>query len=237
MSPRKSKTQQLSDSIAGQHLALSVAAHLARSQLVPEPLKVYDSQHLSEMINLVAMALARTSALYVFDAHSGEPRQLTPAELEGAVAKRSATVLTLKDGRSLAGVSMRRGDLRQAIAILKAIGLHEIAPNLAAAARQPAPAKAPPVVTAQALLERLGQIERDLTPPLLPAQIDKAKSSAVFIARNAPHGRVANLAMQLMSALHESRGTEDVPGGYRMGLARLRAALQESADLEKHAPP
>ena len=233
MPPRKSRTQDLSDSIAGQHLALSVAAHLARTQLVPEPLKVYDSQHLSEMLNLIAMALARTSALYMFDSHTGQPRQLTSVELEGAAAKRSATVLVLKDGRTLAGVSIRRGDLRQAIAILKAIGLHEIAPDLAPAAGEPAPASAAPAVTVQTLFERLDRIERDLTPPLLPAQVDNAKGAAVFIARHAPHGRVANLAMQLMSALHEARGTEDVPGGFRMALARLRAALGEAENLLK----
>ena len=30
-----------------------------------------------------------------------------------------------------------------------------------------------------------------------------------------------------MSALHETRGTEEIPGGFRMALARLRAALQD----------
>jgi hypothetical protein len=49
------------------------------------------------------------------------------------------------------------------------------------------------------------------------------------IARRAPQGRVANLAMQLMSALHESPALADVPGSYRMALARLRAALEETA--------
>jgi hypothetical protein len=63
----------------------------------------------------------------------------------------------------------------------------------------------------------------------MPAQLERAKSAAVFIARHAPHGRVANLAMQRMSGFHESRDYEDLPGGYRMALARLRAALEEAA--------
>jgi hypothetical protein len=67
-----------------------------------------------------------------------------------------------------------------------------------------------------------------LVPPLLPAQVERAKAGAVWIARHAPHGRIANLAMQLMSALHETRGTEEIPGGFRMALARLRAALHDS---------
>jgi hypothetical protein len=84
----------------------------------------------------------------------------------------------------------------------------------------------------EALRGRFAEVDRLLTAPLLPAQVEQAKAAAVWIARHAPHGRVANLAMQLMSALHETRGTEEIPGGFRMALARLRAALQdiENAD-------
>ena len=94
---RKSKTQQLIEGTAGQHPALSVAAHRARSQLVRDSLRVYDGQHLSEMLNVLAGALARTAPVYAMDAASGEPRELVPGEVEGAVAKRSASVLELKD--------------------------------------------------------------------------------------------------------------------------------------------
>ena len=220
---RKSKTQQLTEGISGQHLALSVAAHLARTQLIPDPLKVYDGQHLTDMLNSVGLALARTAPLHVIDPAAGEPRQLSAAELDGAVAKRGATTLVLKDGRSLAGVSIKRSDLRQAIAILKAVGLPEIAPA-------PAPLKAaePPGANLEAARARVTEVEGLLAPPLLPAHVERAKAGAGWIARHAPHGRVANLAMQLMSALHETRGTEEIPGGFRMALARLRAALHDS---------
>jgi hypothetical protein len=220
---RKSKTDSLADSIAGQYLSLAVAAHLARTQLVPDPLKVYDSQHLGEMLNVVAQALARTAPLHVTDAATGEKRALSAVDLEGAVAKRAAGALVLKDGRTLTGVSIRRSDLRQAIAILKAVGIPEFTP-----ARPPAPqAGGNGNGGIEALRARFAEVDRWLTPPLLPAQVERAKSAAVWIARHAPHGRVANLAMQLMSALHETRGTEEIPGGFRMALARLRAALQE----------
>lgn len=224
----KPRTNPLAEAIARQHLALSVAAHLARTQLVPDPTRIYDLQHLSEMLNVVAASLARTAPLYVFDAPSGEPRQLTPEELEGASAKRSANQLVLKNGRALSGVSIRRADLRQAISALKASGLPEIVSQVAVPA---APNPRPKIeLDPGALLARLGEIERWLAPPLLPAQIEQAKSAALFIARHAPHGRVANLAMQLMSALHEPRDAEDeAPGGYRMALARLRAALEQKA--------
>ena len=223
--PRKPKSQHLAEGISGQHVSLAVAAHLARSQLVPEPLQAYDGQHLAEMLDVMAQALTRSAALHQIDAQTGLTRELSPAELEGAVAKRGATVLVLKDGRTLSGVSVKRADLRQAIALLHTIGV----PELAAA---PPPAVAgKPVVNAngEALRARLAEVENLLQPPLLPAQVERAKAGAVWIARHAPQGRVANLAMQLMSALHESQGDDDVPGGFRMALARLRAAFEETA--------
>ena len=220
----KSKTDKLTDSIAGQYLSLAVAAHLARTQLVPEPLKLYDSQHLGEMLNIVAQALARTAPLQITDAASGEKRALGALDLEGAVAKRGATALVLKDGRTLTGVSVRRSDLRQAIAILKAVGIPELTPAPAAAPKPGANGNG----GTEALRARFAEVDRLLTPPLLPAQVEQAKAGAVWIARHAPHGRVANLAMQLMSSLQETRSTEEIPGGFRLALARLRAALEES---------
>jgi hypothetical protein len=227
---RKSKTQQLTEGIAGQHLALSVAAHLARTQLVRDPLRVYDGRHLSEMLDVIAGALARTAPVYAMDSAAGEPRPLAPAEVEGAVANRSAAVLMLKDGRTLAGVSIRRADLRQAIAILKTIGLPELAPRRPVPASMASTPPKPDAASVQReLLDVLDQVDQMLKPPLVPAQLERAKSAALFIARRAPQGRVANLAMQLMSALHESPALADVPGSYRMALARLRAALEETA--------
>lgn len=221
----KSKTDKLSNDIAGQYLSLAVAAHLARTQLVADPLTVYDPQHLGEMLNVVAQALARTAPLQITDAASGEKRALSAADLEGAVAKRGATALLLKDGRTLTGVSVRRSDLRQAIAVLKAVGIPEFAPACAAGVPQPGANGNGGI---EPLRARFAEVDRLLTPPLLPAQVEQAKAAAVWIARHAPHGRVANLAMQLMSSLHETRGTEEIPGGFRMALARLRAALHDN---------
>jgi hypothetical protein len=104
------------------HVPLAVAAHLARAQLVPDPGKVYDAQHLSEMLNVLALALARSAPLYLPDPGGAEGRRLSVFELQGATAQRSASVLVLRDGRELAGVTMRREDLRSAIAALKALG-------------------------------------------------------------------------------------------------------------------
>jgi hypothetical protein len=218
---RKSRTHHLADPVSGQHLLLSIAAHLARTQLVPEPRKACDDQRLGEVLNVIALALARTAPLYVLNPLGGEPRQLGRAELEGVAVQRGATQLVLKDGRTLAGVSIRRTDLRDAIAILKTIGLQGITPPPAAAR--------PAAQDGEDIMARVAELETLLAPPLLPRQVERAKSVAIWIARHAPHGRVANLAMQLMSALHESHGTDDVPGGYRMAFARLRAAIEQQS--------
>ena len=214
----RSRVQQRAE--MGERLALPVAAQLARTQLVLQPAR--NGEHPAETLNLVAQALARTAPLQVTDARTGETRTLSAAELEGAAARNGAVLLVLNDGRTLSGVSIRRADLRQAIAILKAVGL----PHAAVA---PAAAPEPGHNGHDVLRARFAEIDALLREPLLPAQVERAKAGAVWIARHAAEGRVANLAMQLMSALHETHGIDEVPGGFRMALARLRAALEEPA--------
>jgi hypothetical protein len=149
---------------------LSVAAHLARMQLLPEPLAVYDSEHMNEMIDIVARALAKVTPLYVLDSSSGKTREVSAAELAGAVITRAATVLTLKDGRSFSSVSVKRADVRQAIAILKAIGIEELTTRPQA----PEPQRSEAPNRAAELRTRLAEIEALLRPPLLHEQVDQA---------------------------------------------------------------
>jgi hypothetical protein len=104
--------------------------------------------------------------------------------------------------------------------------LPELAPRIPA--KQDMGAPPPQRNEAAHLIDLLDEVEKMLTPPLIPSEMERAKAAALFIARQTRDARTANLAMQLMSALHESRGYEDVPGGYRMALARLRAALQHA---------
>ena len=210
----RSRLQQRAE--MGERLALPVAAQLARTQLVLQP---SNGQHAGDTLNRVAEALAHTAPLQITDSRTGETRTLSAAELQGASARDGAALLVLNDGRSLAGVSIRRVDLRQAIAILKAVGLKDAAPVPAAAA--------PARNSVDLLRARFAEIEKMLEEPLLPEQIERAKIAAVWIARHAVEGRIANLAMQLMSALHEPHAIDEVPGGFRMALARLRAALEK----------
>jgi len=218
--------QHFTTGIQGQHLALSVAAHLARTQLVPEPLRVYGGQDLSELLDVVARAIAKVVPLYVQDPQAGSPRELSQDELQGAEVRRGATLLVLKDGRTLSSVTIKRGDLRQAVAILKTIGIPELKlPREKSAAPPPPP---PERIDA---LARLAEIEALLRPPLVAAQVAKANALAVSLARHAPQGNVANLAMQLVSAVHETRAAGEAPDAKRLevALARLRAALEETA--------
>jgi uncharacterized protein with von Willebrand factor type A (vWA) domain len=170
------------------------------------------------MLDVVARALAKVAPLYVKDGQTGQPRELSALELEGAAIRRGATVLVLKDGRTLGGVTMKRADLRQAIAILKALGIEELSPRAPAAAPQPK-AGEPDLAACVAELEAL------LQPPLVAAQVERANRLMVRLAREAPHGQVSNLAMRLMSAVQEAGGGDEA--AVRAGLARLRAALEE----------
>jgi hypothetical protein len=209
---RNSETGQLTGGILGQHLSLAVAAHLARTQLVPDPLTVYDAQHLADMLDAVGNALARVAPLYVQEVAGGDPRPLLEGELQGARVRRGATLLALRDGRNLSAVSVRRADLRQAIAILKAVGI----PELRLRAGREAPKAAAPA-NGERLLEELRELEA-----ALPEDAARANRLLVSLARRAAAGQIANLAMQLMSALHDGRDPEPL-------LAALRAAVEQTA--------
>jgi hypothetical protein len=202
------KRPPLTETILGEHLKLCVAAHLARTQLVPDPRTRYDGQHLLEMVEAVAEALTRVATVYVRDRASAAPRELSPAELEGAAVRQGANLLVLRDGRTFSTVSIKRADLRQAIAILKAVG-------------SPWPQrKTPQVAPAQPagdLPARLAEIEA-----ALPNEVERANRLLIAVARSAPDGRVANRAMQLMSAL--AQADTDAAS---VALAQLRAAVQE----------
>jgi hypothetical protein len=227
---RKSKTELLTESSLGQHLALSVAAHLARTQLVPDPLGVYDARHKSEMVDAVGNALAKVAPLYVQDTNNFTARELSPSDLDGAAVRRGATILVLKDGRTLSSVSMKRADLRQAIAILRAVGIPELHPPPPTA--PPAPKAEPPRVLAQ-----LDALESLLCRPLIDRDVEKASTIAVGIARHARHGRVANLAMQLVSTVQEARHDGEAENRrVSTALARLRAALEETEGSDGFRP-
>lgn len=218
MGARKGRrTGALDDSIVGQHLSLPYAAGLARNQLVADAACASDGEHRSRTLNLVACAIAKVVPLYTAD--SGGPRELTQVELADAEVCLGATLLSLKDGRRFSTVSIKRADLRQAIAVLKTAGVPGITP---ASSPEPSSGKAAPPRNGE-LPARLAELEELLdTSPLQPPQIALAGRLAMTIARRATTGVVANLAMKLMSALHD-RERERV----RVVLEQLRRAVDE----------
>ena len=216
-------TRKLVEDSLGQHIALSVAAHLARTHLVPDPFKPYDSQHLADTVNIIAGAMAKLIPLYVRDVPATEPRELTAVELEGAMVKRAATVVVLGDGRTLSNVSVKRTDLRQAVAILKAIGTPEL--------RIPPPPEPPPAARIEKpqTLARLAELESLLRLPLIPTYVEKARALATLIARQADHGRIANCAMQLVSALLAAGDSSAAADQLvAVAMARLRASIEDA---------
>lgn len=212
----------LPERIRGEHLGLCVAAHLARTQLVVDPLARYDAKHLIEMVNAVASALARVAPLYVHDAAAGAPRELAPGELAGASVSECGNRLTLKDGRSFGAVTVKRAELRQAIAILKAVGV----PALGG----PVKPEAPALHAARSADPRadLAQIEALLDLPLQPQTLEEMDRRLLHLARSARHGPLANSAMQLMSSLHEARTSARSAETIQPLLVLLRAAVEDA---------
>jgi hypothetical protein len=214
----KDKTTRLAEGIRNQQVAMSVAAGIARAQLVPNPVDIYDARHLSEMLEVMAAAIARVAPIYAMNARTGEVRRLTEEELEGASFARGATALALKDGTTIAGVSITRGDLRHAVAVLKTIGF-----QTQGNADKPEPARA------GSFDARLAEIEQVLRLPLAPEYIDKVNRLAMDIVRAARIGPIVNHAMQLISALHHARvKMEKHSNAVDVALAALHLAIEKA---------
>ena len=176
----KKKISDLTAAIRGEHLSLCVAAHLARTQLVADPRLRYDADHLMEMVESVAAALVRVAPVYVRDDPLAAPRELQPIELECAKASDGGNVLVLKNGKRYSSATIRRADLRAAIAILKVVGI----PGMAAPSAPPAHA---PAQTSSAAAP-LAELETLLRPPLLDSQVQRANRLLVSLARRSPGG-------------------------------------------------
>lgn len=208
----------------GDHLPLSLAAHLARSQLMDDQLARYNTRQLFQMLDAVARALLKTARVHARDGEDAAPRELTPLELEGAQVLDGGRVVVFADGRKLATVSILRSELRDAIAVLRTVGI----PELGLPTPEPAkPRRGETLDPAAALAE----LECLLRPPLVSPQLERANRILILLARNAKPARSANLAMQLMSALHDSRGKDTLSHRVPLLLAQLGAILRQGEDV------
>jgi hypothetical protein len=219
---RKSKRQPRARAVR-EHLALSHAAHLARTQLVRDRATQWDT----DILDVIASALARVAPLYVSEPNGAKPRELLDGEIQGAAIQGGASTLLLKDGRALSGVEIKRADLRRAIALLKVAGIPELssAHGQNGTTEQPsAPAKSGRM---DHLRAQLAELEALMDFPVPQVPVDLANNLAISLARSAPLGRIANLAMRFIDALQEAHSGGDRQN-VRVVLASLRAALYEA---------
>jgi hypothetical protein len=118
----------MSQTPLNEHLPLAVAAAITYHNLTaPQRPQFYDGEHLSEVLTRVAQALVQVTRVYALDESTHQRRALTDSEQ--AQVRRGATVVLLADGRRLTEVTIRRHDLRDAIAALKAKGFAVTRPS------------------------------------------------------------------------------------------------------------
>jgi hypothetical protein len=98
-------------------LALSTAAAVVYHQIAGATSESADE--IIDVLNAVASAIANVAPIYTADRPSGTPRQLAPIELIHCRFERGATVLKTSFGLEYRHLSIRRDDMRTAIAILR----------------------------------------------------------------------------------------------------------------------
>jgi hypothetical protein len=89
------------------------------------------------------------------------------------------------------------------------------------------------------LIVRCDELVAVIGAPAAKDSADKAQALAMYIARSAPNGSIANLAMQVMSAAaHLRNGNPQAANDtLRATLAQLQIALGEANALTNQDPP
>ena len=106
-----------------QHLALATAAAVVYHQITGTIQGIEAEADVEEVLNRVANAIANVAVIYTADRPSGQPRQLAPIELIHCRFEQGATVLKTSFGLEYRHLSIRREDMRSAIAILRGAGV------------------------------------------------------------------------------------------------------------------
>jgi hypothetical protein len=75
---------------------------------------------------------------------------------------------------------------------------------------------------------RFSELEALTRAPMVNGSAEMAEGLAMYIARSAPTGQIANLAMQAMSDLVQIRGRREADGSLEKTLSQLRTALMEA---------
>ena len=103
-------------------LALSTAAAVAYSQVMEAELHFKDVAEMNDILQSVATALSNVSPIYTLDEDAGTYKQLEPVDLLFGIFQRGATVLRTSYGE-FRDLSIRRADMRTAIAIFRRAGI------------------------------------------------------------------------------------------------------------------
>lgn len=106
-----------------QHLALSTAAAVIYRQITGTTAQIASAEDFDEALNVVARAIANVAPIWTADRPSGVPRQLAPIELIHCNFARGATLLVTGFGVEYRHLTIRRADMRAALAILKGAGV------------------------------------------------------------------------------------------------------------------
>jgi hypothetical protein len=77
---------------------------------------------------------------------------------------------------------------------------------------------------------RFTELEAVTRAPTVNGHLRMAEGLAMYIARSAPNGQIANLAMQVMSELIQIQSKPEADGSLEKTLAQLRTALREASD-------
>lgn len=102
-----------------QHLALPDAAALVcfgTTGVIPD---ASNPDEMRELLDDMAHALSNVASIYAADPQSGNPIEITGAELLGATFLRGAQVLLTPGGKEYRGLTMQRHDMNAAIVILR----------------------------------------------------------------------------------------------------------------------
>jgi hypothetical protein len=85
-------------------------------------------------------------------------------------------------------------------------------------------------LTVEEMMLRLDELQQLLQFPTVDGHAEKAGGLAMYIARSAPSGHIAKLAMQMMSAASElrERNNGEMRPAFDTALTDLRLALQQA---------
>lgn len=105
-----------------QHLGLPTAAVLVHVEFTGSPPNPLKPAAMRRVLDDIARALSNVMPIYVLDVDSGVPKEIPAFDLLDATFERGAHVLVTAQGTEIRGLSVRRGDLNEAIALLRRAG-------------------------------------------------------------------------------------------------------------------